>query len=1083
MSTPARPSRFRIRLAGAVSLFAGLAVLGAGSWLIADAATALARKPAEQRRIDQLTVAAQQDAAPAAQLRAELDRQTAASLARDQRAALLAKFLLAAAILLVAGVKWLIAMRHPQPAPPQRVLQLHARGASAAIASNTPVDTHADPALPTQLPLSSMTSAPKSPALQSEPDAVDLRPVDEIIARVGRQAAAAIPILHEIQAHYRYLPPAALRRVCEQTAITPAQIAGVASFYSQFRRTPVGERVVTVCHGTACHVAGAVPITEELRRRLGIPDGTDTDPARRYTVEQVPCMGCCTLAPVVRIDGVTHGHTRADSVLELVEQQKGREAGVIGPGDSKRRQRSGENRTSQAPANAAIGEIRLGLGSCCIANGSGAVHDALEGALARLDRPVRVKRVGCVGMCHQTPFVEVRTHDLAADSDTAESLAARRDGATLYSRVRPEEVEAIVRRHFPPHGLVGRARFYLSQVTAISRWRSRARRGGESTCACANAQAPTATQPKSSPHTIELRDPPVAAFLGRQVHIATEHCGSLDPLDFDEYVAHGGFAALARVRDTGRDPGAVIDEITGSGLRGRGGAGFPTGLKWAKVRAADGGPEGEAGVAGGGAEQPDSVANKYVICNGDEGDPGAFMDRMLMESYPYRIIEGLAIAAYAVGASEGIFYIRAEYPLACERITAAIAECERRGLLRPAQVPGSAAEHSNVRAMTEPGLHLRVVQGAGAFVCGEETALIASLEGERGLPRLRPPYPAEEGLWGRPTLVNNVETLACVPWIIRNGAAEFAALGTERSKGTKVFALAGKVARGGLIEVPMGITIREIVEEIGGGVKQEVAAADEPQRAVVAGRRRHAWKAVQIGGPSGGCVPAALSDAAVDYEDLAELGAIMGSGGLVVLDESDCMVDIARYFLAFTQDQSCGKCTPCRVGTRRMLEILERICAGRGQPEDLARLEELAWGIQKTSLCGLGKTAPNPVLTTLRYFRDEYEAHLAGRCPAGKCRELIEYFVTDACTGCTLCAQHCPVGAIALRPYERHRIDVECCTRCDVCRARCPEAAIEIVSPPTAADRAAARSEPRNGAPHHEAPERHPAREGQPCRG
>jgi len=432
-------------------------------------------------------------------------------------------------------------------------------------------------------------------------------------------------------------------------------------------------------------------------------------------------------------------------------------------------------------------------------------------------------------------------------------------------------------------------------------------------------------------------------------------------------------------------------------LRGRGGAGFPTAEKWAKVQQAPG-------------------DKKYVICNGDEGDPGAFMDRMLMESYPYRIIEGVAIAAYAVGATEGFFYIRREYGLAVRRIRAALEECERRGLLGD-DVFG-----------TGQSLRLHVMEAAGAFVCGEETALIASLEGRRGMPRLRPPYPAERGLWDRPTLMNNVETYAVVPWILRNGPASFAALGTRTSKGTKVFALAGKVRRGGLIEIPMGVTIREVVEHIGGGIKDG-----------------HRFKAVQVGGPSGGCVPAALADTPVDYEALLSVGAIMGSGGLVVLDETDCMVDIARFFLTFTQNQSCGQCTPCRIGTRRMLEILERLCDGEGRRDDLERLEHLARMVAQGSLCGLGKTAPNPILTTLRYFRDEYEAHLEGRCPAGKCKALVTYLVTDACTGCTLCAQHCPADAIAMAPYEKHQIDAEKCTRCDVCRAVCPEDAVEVV--------------------------------------
>jgi len=406
---------------------------------------------------------------------------------------------------------------------------------------------------------------------------------------------------------------------------------------------------------------------------------------------------------------------------------------------------------------------------------------------------------------------------------------------------------------------------------------------------------------------------------------------------------------------------------------------------------------------------------KYVICNGDEGDPGAFMDRMLLESFPYRIIEGLAIAAVAVGAHDGIFYIRHEYPLAVRRIRAALKLCSQRGWL------GEHLLGSNYR------LDLTIKEGAGAFVCGEETALIASVEGQRGMPRLRPPFPAQEGLWGKPTVINNVETLAMVPWILRNGPQAFAAYGTQASKGTKVFALAGNIQRGGLIEIPMGTTIREIVDEIGGGVKP--------------GRR---FKAVQIGGPSGGCVPARLADTPVDYESLRGVGAIMGSGGLVVLDDSACMVDIARYFLQFTQDQSCGKCTFCRIGTRRMLDILNRLCAGKGQRQELAQLEHLARQVGAGSLCGLGKTAPNPVLSTLKYFREEYEAHLHGRCPAGKCSALIKYEILESCTGCTICAQRCPVEAIPMTPYRKHVIDVELCTRCDSCRQACPHGAIEV---------------------------------------
>jgi NADH:ubiquinone oxidoreductase subunit F (NADH-binding) len=444
------------------------------------------------------------------------------------------------------------------------------------------------------------------------------------------------------------------------------------------------------------------------------------------------------------------------------------------------------------------------------------------------------------------------------------------------------------------------------------------------------------------------------------------------------------------------NPDQIISEIERSGLRGRGGAGYPTARKWSAVR----------------NQQSD---NKFIVCNGDEGDPGAFMDRMIMESYPYRIIEGMIIAAYAVGANEGYFYIRAEYPLAIERITQALNRCREHGFI------GDNIINSGF------SLNLKIMPGAGAFVCGEETALLASIEGRRGMPRLRPPYPAQNGLWGKPTLINNVETYASVSWIIRNGAEAFTGMGTDSSKGTKVFALAGKVDRVGLIEVPMGISIRQIIEDIGGGI---------------AGRLQ--LKAVQVGGPSGGCVPSELAHLPVDYETLKEIGTMMGSGGLVALDETDCMVDIARYFLEFTQNQSCGKCTFCRIGTRRMLDILERLCAGQGVKSDIDELEHLGIMVKKTSLCGLGTTAPNPVLSTIRYFRDEYEAHVEKRCPAGKCKALIIYSVTDDCIGCTLCAQHCPVDAIEMKPYEKHEIDAEKCIRCGTCKNVCPADAVEV---------------------------------------
>ena len=576
-------------------------------------------------------------------------------------------------------------------------------------------------------------------------------------------------------------------------------------------------------------------------------------------------------------------------------------------------------------------EIRIGLGSCGVASGGESVRDALQSEAQRAGARAVVKAVGCNGMCYREPLVEVLEPG---------------GGSTLYGNVDAASARKIARRHLRPRWL---------------RW--------------ATAEPPA---PFHAPE-----------FLRNQRRIVLENCGEIDPLNVDDYLARDGYRALRRCTKE-LSPERVIAAISASGLRGRGGAGFPTGLKWERARA-----------------QADPV--KYVICNGDEGDPGAFMDRAVLESDPHRVLEGLAIAAYAIGAAEGYLYIRAEYPLAVRNIRAAILQAEGRGLLE--------------------GLRLEVREGAGAFVCGEETALIASLEGRRGTPRLRPPYPVEKGFRGRPTLINNVETLASVPWIVRHGAQAFAAFGTQSSKGTKVFALAGKVNRGGLIEVPMGITILQVVEEIGGGMRN--------------GRE---FKAAQIGGPSGGCIPARLADTPIDYDALASTGAVMGSGGLVALDDRDCMVDIARFFLRFTQAESCGKCTFCRIGTKRMLEILDRLCEGNGRPDDLQKLETLTDYVSRGSLCGLGQTAPNPVATTLRYFREEYEAHLhEKRCPAGRCPALIRYRVTDACIGCTLCAQACPVSAIAYRPYEKHAVDDSLCTRCDMCRQACQDDAIEVV--------------------------------------
>ena len=773
--------------------------------------------------------------------------------------------------------------------------------------------------------------------------------VESVVAEFGREKEKVILLLQEMQKRLNYLPSEALKHLCRVSDITPGQLSSVSTFYSQFRHLPVGKHTIKICSGTACHVKGSQLITEAFQRELKIDENNSTSPDNLFSIEEVACLGCCTLAPVVQIDGKTYGHVKPTQAGEIVNNFLSTHSREI------KEKREGDGKEHEA-------EVRIGLGSCCVAGGSRDVLTRLMEVREGYDLNIKVKPVGCVGVCNQTPLLEIVTRD---------------EVHSRYTNVKEEQVEEILLKHLTPGTINKKLKFRINDLADT--FISDARLGS----------------PVNLP--ADSREKYLNNFLQLQVHLATINSGITTPDSYDEYVLLGGFTAFRQAVHL-LDPSSIIDTIEKSGLRGRGGAGFLTGRKWRILAEATGGP-------------------KFVICNGDEGDPGAFMDRMLLESFPFRIIEGMMIAGFATGAREGIFYIRAEYPLAVSRVRHALQICYEKKIL---------GDNINQSGFS---FDIRVFEGAGAFVCGEETALIASLEGKRGTPHLRPPYPAVKGFRDKPTLVNNVETLALVPWIINNGDEAFSSIGTEKSKGTKVFALAGKVARGGLIEVPMGITIRDIVMKIGEGAGE--------------GRK---FKAVQIGGPSGGCIPESMSDTPVDYEELTRMGAMMGSGGMVVLDDTDCMVDIAKYFLTFTHKQSCGKCTFCRIGTKHMLDILTRLSEGKASLADIAELEKLCNSVKNGSLCGLGKTAPNPVLTGLKYFREEYEAHTRGYCPSKKCRELVKYVINDKCTGCTKCFQECPVSAISFRPYERHEIDLVLCTKCDNCRVVCPENAVEIVN-------------------------------------
>ena len=738
---------------------------------------------------------------------------------------------------------------------------------------------------------------------------VDLSLMEGVLRQYQEDATSLIMILQQAQSIYGYLPQEVIYHVAQRTGNSPAKVMGVATFYSYFRLQPMGTYQIMLCDGTACHVNGSERIRTAITQELGIHNGETTEDGM-FTLNEVACLGCCSLVPVMMINGDTYGNLTPEKTIKILRQLRQREAG------------NGIR-------------ILVGQGSCGVSAGAARVAKVLAGHMTATDS-FTVETTGCIGMCYLEPIVDIY------------------EGEQLLHRlVRVTETDAL--------GIVEAVRKKdFSKLEAMF---------------------------------ISDED---ARFLKKQKRVALRNCGVVDPTSIDDYINHAGYQALDKALKM--KPEEVIEEIKVSGLAGRGGAGFPTWFKWDAARKAEG-------------EQ------KHLICNADEGDPGAFMDRAVIESDPHTLIEGMLIGAYAIGASDMYVYIRAEYPLAVERLSQAIEQARSRGLLG-----------KNILG-TDFSCDLNIKIGAGAFVCGEETALIESMEGNRGMPRLKPPFPAQSGYLNEPSNINNVETFANVAWIIQHGGTAFAAMGTENSKGTKVFALTGKVQRGGLVEVPMGNSLKDVIFDIAGGIKD--------------GR---AYKAVQMGGPSGGCIPAALMDTPIDYKALSATGEIMGSGGMVVMDDSTCMVNIARFFLDFTARESCGKCVPCRIGTTRMMEILNRICEGEGQEGDIELLEELCVSIKDGALCGLGQTAPNPVLTTIRYFREEYEAHIRDKkCPAHECSALLTISIDPAkCTGCTVCARKCPVECISGTRKEPHVIDQSACIKCKQCVSSCKFGAIVV---------------------------------------
>jgi len=792
----------------------------------------------------------------------------------------------------------------------------------------------------------------------------DREKVGRIAARWRGDPDYVIEMMQDIQDEFRHIPKPAIDELTRLTGVPKAYLYHIATFYKAFSLEPKGETTIQVCLGTACHVKGGANLLTSLERILDVKaSGTTAD--KKYTLDAVACLGACSIAPVVKIGDEVHGNVKAKD-LEKLLRQSGKQPRAPRPHE-KAAAPAGDGSAPCACDLAAIrareqacaakykGMLMVCTGTGCVAAKGFDIRDRLTALLAeqQLDRDYLVVPTGCNGFCAVGPIVVVQPE------------------GTFYQMVKEGDLQEIIDSHLQGGKRVERL-LHTDPVTG--------------------AVNPTM-------HDI--------AFFTKQQLIALRNKGLIDPENIDHYIARGGYEALAAVlRDRTGDE--VIQEVLRSGLRGRGGGGFPAGLKWQAGRRAA-------------QERQEEV---YVVCNADEGDPGAFMDRSIIETDPHTVIEGMLIGAYAVGARRGFIYIRKEYPLAMERLQKALQQARAHGLLGERILGRDFA------------FDIQIHRGAGAFVCGESSALMASMSGRAGEPRAKYVHNVEFGYRDKPTVLNNVETWANIPEIMAKGAAWFAAIGTgdvsknpwDGSAGTKVFSLVGNIRNTGLVEVPMGITLREIIEDIGGGIPD--------------GR---AFKAVQTGGPSGGCLPASLLDMPVDFDSLTAAGSMMGSGGMIVMDDHTCMVDVARYFIDFLMDESCGKCTPCREGLKALSGTLNRICRGEGRPDDLAFLEELSATVAETSLCQLGGSAPNPVLSTIKYFRDEYLEHIEQkRCRAGVCKELITYTILETCTGCGACRKPCPTGAISGAIKELHVIDQALCIKCGICYEVCKFDAVEV---------------------------------------